>query len=95
MMCLAGQGHEVSPATIDMNIVWQIKDIIADARSNVTAAVNRELLLSYWLIGKLIAEREPASGHADECTARQFILSLSKFLTKELGGGGSVQTCSI
>jgi hypothetical protein len=87
-MVIVGQGHEAAPVSIDTDIVQQIKDIIAEARSNVMMAVNHELLLSYWQIGKLISEREPASDHADE-SERSFMLSLSKALTGELGKGFS------
>jgi hypothetical protein len=87
-MVIVGQGHEAAPVSIDTDIVQQIKDIIAEARSNVMMAVNHELLLSYWQIGKLISARERAI-HMNESTARQFILSLSKILTKELGRGFS------
>jgi predicted nuclease of restriction endonuclease-like (RecB) superfamily len=87
-MIVVGQGHEAAPVSIDTDIVQQIKDIIADARSNVTVTVNHELLFSYWRIGKLIVAREPASDHADG-SERSFMISLSKALTSELGRGFS------
>ena len=72
----------------DIEILKQIKGVIEQARRNVTASVNRELLQSYWQIGKLIADNEQATAMSD-ITARQFILTLSKALTNEFGRGFS------
>jgi len=73
---------------LNLEIVGQIKNIIEQARRNAAAAVNHELLYSYWQIGKLIADSEQANG-LNEVSARSFILSLSKVLSKELGRGFS------
>ncbi|MCL1915031.1 MAG: DUF1016 N-terminal domain-containing protein [Eubacteriaceae bacterium] len=72
----------------DDDLVNQIKTIIGQARHNVVAAVNHELLYSYWHIGKLIADRE-RSGGMNDTSARSFILALSKVLSSELGRGFS------
>jgi len=70
------------------DIVNQIKSIIEQARNTVTVVVNRELLLSYWQIGKLITDCGQANGY-NGMSERQFLSSLSKMLTYELGKGFS------
>jgi len=66
----------------------QIKNIIEQARTSVVAAVNRELLHSYWQIGKLISSRTQNADLANS-SDREFMLSLSRMLTNELGRGFS------
>jgi predicted nuclease of restriction endonuclease-like (RecB) superfamily len=83
-----GMVNDMELANINSDIVNQIKNIIEQARQNVTVAVNHELLRSYWQIGKLIADSESANG-LNETSARGFILALSKVLTNELGRGFS------
>ena len=73
---------------ITLDIVGQVKSIIEQARKNVAISVNRELLLSYWQIGKLIYDNERLN-EMSEVSARNFILSLSKELSNELGRGFS------
>jgi len=75
-------------ANINRDIVAQIKVIIEQARRNVDAAVNHELLYSFWRIGKLIIDSERMSD-INETSARSFILELSKTLSIELGKGFS------
>ena len=75
-------------ANINSDIVSQIKGIIEQARNNVTVAVNNELLHSYWQIGKLIADSGQVNGY-NGMSERQFLSSLSKMLTNELGKGFS------
>jgi len=69
-------------------LVNQVKSIIDQSRHNVTVAVNRELLRSYWQIGKLIAD----IGQSDNfygMSERAFMIALSKLLTNEIGKGFS------
>jgi predicted nuclease of restriction endonuclease-like (RecB) superfamily len=73
---------------IDSEIVNQIKKIIDRARQNTAVAVNHELLLSYWQIGKLIADSE-RTNHHNGMSERNFLLTLSRMLTNELGKGFS------
>jgi len=65
-------------------LVRGIKAIIEKAREKTANIVNREMLLTYWEIGKLIASKGKQH-HSD----REFILHLSKRLTNELGKGFS------
>jgi len=75
-------------ANINSDIAHQIKGIIEQARRNVTVTVNNELLRSYWQIGKLIADSEQANIY-QSMSERNFMLTLSKLLTNELGKGFS------
>ena len=66
----------------------QIKEVITASRSKVYQHINSELLLSYWRIGKIIADQENAH-KIDEQTARSLILDLSMRLSKLHGKGFS------
>lgn len=77
---------EITNPTQD--IANQIKDIIEQSRKNVAIAVNRELLHTYWQIGKLISTRV-IGDNLQNTSDRAFMLSLSKVLTDELGRGFS------
>ena len=70
------------------DIVNQIKSIIEQSRNNLVVTVNRELLHTYWQIGKLISTRVIAD-NLEHTSDRAFMLSLSKTLTDELGRGFS------
>jgi len=69
-------------------LIENIRAIITNGRQRVAANINRELILTYWSIGKEIIESEKTQG-VDAKSSRQFILSLSKRLTTELGKGFS------
>jgi len=73
---------------INMDIVSQIRDIIEQARHNVTVTINNELIHSYWQIGKLIADSGQLNNYYG-MSERSFMISLSKVLTDELGKGFS------
>ncbi|MBD3906919.1 PDDEXK nuclease domain-containing protein [Chryseobacterium sp. Ch-15] len=75
-------------SAIDVNLLENIKSIVLKARSNAYQRINRELVLTYWEIGKEIAEAEKRN-NIDYSTSRQIILKLSKLLTKEIGRGFS------
>ncbi|MCD1117829.1 PDDEXK nuclease domain-containing protein [Chryseobacterium turcicum] len=75
-------------SAIDVNLLENIKSIVLKARSNAYQRINRELILTYWEIGKEIVEAERRND-IDYSTSRQIILKLSKLLTKEIGKGFS------
>jgi hypothetical protein len=76
---------EKLPATKAIEtLVAGIKEIIEKARENTVSVVNREMLLIYWQIGRLIVTKGKRY-HSD----REFILQLSKRLTHDLGKGFS------
>lgn len=66
-------------------LIREIKQVVQQSKNKIEIEVNREILLTYWQIGKIIAEREKTS----QLTVRQLLLELSKELTKELGRGFS------
>lgn len=70
------------------NIISEIKDILFSARENVSKAINNELLLAYWNIGRIIVIYEQ-SGEKTAEYGKQLLKTLSKELTKELGKGFS------
>jgi len=70
-------------------VIREIKEILYTARENVSKAVNNELLLAYWNIGRVIIEYEQA-GANKAAYGKQLLKTLSKELTKELGKGFSV-----
>lgn len=72
----------------NQTIIREIKEILYTARENVSKAVNNELLLAYWNIGRIIIEYEQAGSEKAEY-GKQLIKTLSKELTKELGKGFS------
>ena len=78
--------NELSNPTQDIAV--QIKNIIEKSRTTIIAVVNRELLQTYWQIGKLISTRSKDNS-SDNSSDRAFMLSLSKILTEELGRGFS------
>jgi predicted nuclease of restriction endonuclease-like (RecB) superfamily len=73
---------------LGQSIISEIRQIIGTARENVAKQVNKELLLAYWQIGKIIIEFEQDKKFDDK-SSRQLILDLSSSLTKELGKGFS------
>lgn len=73
---------------IDKQLLENIKSIIVTARKKTFQKINRELIVTYWQIGKEIVETEQKN-HLDNQTSRQIILNLSKMLTNEMGKGFS------
>ena len=79
-----------SPQTqLDIKMIEEIKEIISKGRENVLYAVNNELLIAYWNVGKIIVENEQ-NGNIKAEYGKQIMLQLSKELTKLLGKGFSV-----
>ena len=73
---------------IEQELIDNIKSIIVNARKNIAQKVNQALIFTYWEIGKVIVENEKRKG-VNKPSSRQFILELSKRLSKELGRGFS------
>ncbi|MDD4049339.1 MAG: DUF1016 N-terminal domain-containing protein, partial [Clostridia bacterium] len=72
----------------NQDVINEIKQILMLARENVAKAVNNELLLAYWHIGKIIVENEQYGSEKAEY-GKQLLKVLSKDLTRELGKGFS------
>ena len=79
---------EVSKIYGDSDLIENIKSIVIQSRKKVVYNVNRELIFTYWNIGKEISENE-RHNNINKQSSRQIILNLSKQLTNELGRGFS------
>ncbi len=73
------------PNTNLQPLIKQIKSVVDVSRKKALRSINTELIEAYWEIGKMIAEKEAT----EHISSRQFILTLSKELTKQLGKGFS------
>ena len=83
-------GDPKSAVTADYSpIVQQIRTVLAHARNQVAQQVNSELLLTYWSIGRIIAEYEQTVPERADYGKKTLKL-LSKTLTREFGRGFSV-----
>ncbi len=67
----------------------QIRRIVEQSRQQLAQLVNKELLQTYWEIGKVIVEQEQ-HGNTKAGYGKSLIKSLSKELSQELGKGFSV-----
>jgi hypothetical protein len=64
----------------------QIKSILVEARNRAYRAINREMVLAYWEIGRIIVEEEQQGLPRAEY-GRKLIPVLSKRLKSEFGKG--------
>ncbi len=67
------------------NIVAQIGTIINEARKRVYSAVNTEMVLAYWNIGRIIVEAQ--GGNSRASYGDELLLTISLRLTAEFGKG--------
>ncbi len=65
------------------DILFEIRDLISEARKNVSQFVNSALTLLYWRIGKRINTEILKGERADY--GKQIVVSLSRQLVKEFG----------
>ena len=74
---------------IESNMVYlQIKELMENARKQVSVKVNNILVQTYWEIGKIIIEDEQKNNERAEY-GKKLLKELSKKLTKEYGKGFS------
>lgn len=71
-----------------LHAVVEIKHILKQARNNVAAQVNNELLTSYWKIGEIIVRYEQ-DNNLRAAYGESTLKHMSKMLTRELGKGFS------
>ncbi|MGV2289531.1 PDDEXK nuclease domain-containing protein [Trinickia sp. YCB016] len=76
---------ELMPPTL----LTEIRRLIDSARERVAAAVNAELTLLYWHVGRLVRQEVLCGDRAEY--GQQLILSLARQLTAEYGRGWSEQ----
>jgi predicted nuclease of restriction endonuclease-like (RecB) superfamily len=77
------------PATMDAAFITEVKQLIHAAKQRAVVAVNAELTLLYWQVGRRIAD-EVLQGERAEY-GQQIVLELSKQLTHTFGKGWSKQ----
>lgn len=80
--------NKVSKIYGNSDLIKHIKSIVIQSRKKVVYNVNKELIFTYWNIGKEISKNEKHNNF-DKQSSRQIILDLSKQLTNELGKGFS------
>lgn len=74
---------------IGSNMVYlQIKELMENARKQVSVQINNILVQTYWKIGKIIIEDEQENSERAEY-GKKLLKELSKKLTKEYGKGFS------
>jgi len=75
-----------TPLSTTGRIYQKIKDLLIQSRSRVFQAVNTEMVICYWNIGRLIVEEEQ---HGEERAdyGKHMVQELSKRLTGEFGKG--------
>ena len=69
-------------------IVDQIKNLLEEARADISRKVNSTMLAAYWEVGHIIVEREQ-EGEIKAKYGKRLLPELSKRLTRELGRGFS------
>jgi predicted nuclease of restriction endonuclease-like (RecB) superfamily len=74
--------------TNHQELVTAIKEIVSQSKLVISRAINSQMLVAYWNIGRLIIEKENSS-QIDEKSSRQLIIELSKELTFLVGRGFS------
>jgi len=70
------------------SLIRQIRILVKGARENVARNINKEILQTYWQIGKHIVEYEQ-KGEIKAEYGKQLLINLSKELLLELGKGFS------
>lgn len=70
------------------NLVIEIRQIIASARTHVARSINHALTVTYWHIGRAIIEEEQR-GNERAVYGKQLVKELSAQLSEEFGEGYS------
>lgn len=70
------------------SITEEIKALMVEARAAATLEINKQLLKTYWNIGRIIVEHEQ-DGALRAQYGKRLLTELSKELTRELGRGFS------
>ena len=78
----------VKPATGDVALFDRVATILEQARANVVRAVNSNMVLAYWLIGREIVQEIQGGGNR-AAYGKQVLAELSRRLTERFGPGFS------
>ena len=81
------KGTDLAPSVTD-DLYSQVRGVIAEARRYVHAAANTAMVKAYWLVGKMIVDRQGGEGRA--AYGDKLISSLSARLTVEFGSGFTI-----
>ena len=73
---------------ISIELAEEIKILILDARNKISKEVNKNLINTYWNVGKTIVEKEQA-GKIKAEYGKTILLTVSKKLKREIGKGFS------
>jgi DUF1016 N-terminal domain/YhcG PDDEXK nuclease domain len=80
---------ELAIANTEGDLFKRVASILEEARANAVRAINSQMVLAYWLIGREIVQ-EIQSGEQRAEYGKQVLETLSKRLTKSYGNGFSV-----
>ncbi|MFA5923255.1 MAG: DUF1016 N-terminal domain-containing protein [Methylococcaceae bacterium] len=80
---------ELAIANTEGDLFERVASILEEARANAVRAINSQMVLAYWLIGREIVQ-EIQSGEQRAEYGKQVLETLSKRLTKSYGNGFSV-----
>jgi predicted nuclease of restriction endonuclease-like (RecB) superfamily len=80
---------ELAPVAEPSPLFDRVASILDEARANVVRAVNSQMVLAYWLIGREIVH-EIQGGEERAAYGRQVLKDLSRRLTERYGRGFSV-----
>jgi hypothetical protein len=83
----ATEKHLVVPAKLETLLFTDIRSLIESSRQRVATAVNMELNLLYWSVGKRI--NDEILGDERAKNGKQIVASLARQLTAEFGKGWS------
>ena len=75
----------------DVDLFSRVAFILEDARNSVVRAVNSNMVLAYWLIGREIVQ-ELQGGESRAEYGKQLVAALSLRMTEKFGRGFSAQT---
>lgn len=68
-----------------LSITTDVRQLIEQSRQKVALAINSELTLLYWSVGRRINQDVPGNERAE--SGQQVVKSLAKQLTEEYGKG--------
>lgn len=82
-------GIEISQSATGQSLFDRVATILNQARANVVRAINGEMIIAYWLIGREIVEALQGGDKRAEY-GKQLIQDLSNRLTQAYGRGFSL-----
>lgn len=87
-MANTGQNKKLRDIDSLPDLIKQIRALVKKSREGIAHNINKEILQTYWQIGKHIVEFEQ-KGNVKAAYGKQLLINLSKELSLELGKGFS------